>query len=206
MLTGRERAVERLECRRSRRSIRSHGMLTGVDRGTVTVTATSEGKSATATRVIVIKYRSITAGTMHACDIASGGIAWCWGLNGNEGRLGSDQLSATAMSNVPVKVPGDLRFAQLSTYGRHTCGVTLDGKAYCWGYNGWGALGSGSNVGQSPTPMAVAGNLKFRAISAGADHTCGVDDRQPRRTAGATTTGVSSAPRTRPGRAARRCS
>ena len=150
------------------------GMLTGVDRGTVTVTATSEGKSATVTRVIVIKYRSISAGTMHACDIASGGIAWCWGLNGNEGRLGSDLLSADAMSATPVKVPGGLRFAQLSTYGRHTCGVTLDGKAYCWGYNGWGSLGSGSNVSSSPTPMAVAGNLTFRSVSAGADHTCGV--------------------------------
>ncbi|HEX5074239.1 MAG TPA: Ig-like domain-containing protein [Gemmatimonadaceae bacterium] len=150
------------------------GMLTGVDRGTVTVTATSEGKSATVTRVVVIKYRSISAGTMHACDIASGGIVWCWGLNGAEGRLGSPQLGETSMSSVPTKLPGNLRFAQLSTYGRHTCGITLDGKAYCWGYNGWGALGSGSNVGQSPIPMPVAGNIAFRSISAGSDHTCGV--------------------------------
>jgi len=150
------------------------GMLTGVDRGTVTVTATSEGKSATVTRVVVIKYRSISAGTMHACDIASGGIVWCWGLNGAEGRLGSPQLGEAAMSSVPTKLPGTLRFAQLSTYGRHTCGITLDGKAYCWGYNGWGALGSGSNATQSPTPMPVAGNIAFRSISAGSDHTCGV--------------------------------
>jgi alpha-tubulin suppressor-like RCC1 family protein len=150
------------------------GMLTGVDRGTVIVTATSEGKSATATRVVVIKYRSITAGSMHACDIASGGIAWCWGLNGNEGRLGSDQMSANAMSSVPVRVPGDVRFAQLSTYGRHACGVALDGRAYCWGYNGWGMLGSGSNASQSATPVAVAGNLTFRSVTAGSDHSCGV--------------------------------
>jgi alpha-tubulin suppressor-like RCC1 family protein len=150
------------------------GMLTGVDRGTVTVTATSEGKSATANIVVVIKYRSISAGTMHACDIASGGIVWCWGLNGAEGRLGSPQLGESSMSNVPMKLPGELRFAQLSTYGRHTCGITLEGKAYCWGYNGWGSLGSGSNAGQSATPMAVSGNLTFRSVSAGADHTCGV--------------------------------
>jgi len=150
------------------------GMLTGVDRGTITVTATSEGKSATVTRVVVIKYRSISAGTMHACDIASGGIVWCWGLNGAEGRLGSALLGETSMSSVPTKLPGNLRFAQLSTYGRHTCGITLDGKAYCWGYNGWGALGSGSDAAQSSTPMAVAGNIAFRSISAGSDHTCGV--------------------------------
>jgi alpha-tubulin suppressor-like RCC1 family protein len=78
------------------------------------------------------------------------------------------------MSNVPVRIPGDLHFAQISSYGRHTCGITLAGKAYCWGYNGWGGLGDGSNSSQSFTPVAVSGGITFRAISTGADHTCGV--------------------------------
>ena len=56
-------------------------------RAGVTVTATSEGKTATVTRVVVIKYRSISAGTMHVCDIASGGIVWCWGLNGADWQV-----------------------------------------------------------------------------------------------------------------------
>jgi len=150
------------------------GVLTGIDRGTITVTATSEGKVGTRSQVIVIKYRSISAGTMHACDIASGGIAWCWGLNGAEGRIGSDQLSSSAMSSTPVKVPGNLRFTQLATFGRHTCALTSEGKAYCWGYNGWGALGGNTNVSQSYTPVAVAGNLTFRSITAGSDHACAV--------------------------------
>ena len=150
------------------------GVLTGIDRGTITVTATSEGKLGTQSHVIVIKYRSISAGTMHACDIASGGIVWCWGLNGAEGRIGSDQLSSSSMSSTPVKVPGNLRFAQLATFGRHTCALTADGKAYCWGYNGWGALGANTNVSQSFTPVAVAGNLTFRSITAGSDHACAV--------------------------------
>ncbi|HEY9225569.1 MAG TPA: Ig-like domain-containing protein, partial [Gemmatimonadaceae bacterium] len=50
------------------------GQLLGIDRGTVTITATSEGKTGSASRVIVIKYRSMVAGSMHACDIASGGF------------------------------------------------------------------------------------------------------------------------------------
>ncbi len=150
------------------------GVLTGVDRGTVTITATSEGKIGTATRVVVIKYRSLSAGTMHACDLASGGIAWCWGLNGNEGRIGSATLGANAYSDVPVRVPGNLRFTRLSTYGRTTCALTAQGDAWCWGYNGWGALGAGSNAGMSITPLKVAGNLTFRDISVGGDHACGV--------------------------------
>ena len=150
------------------------GVVTGIDRGTITITAASEGKIGTRSQVIVIKYRSISAGTMHACDIASGGIAWCWGLNGAEGRIGSDQLSSSSMSSTPVKVPGNLRFTQLATFGRHTCALTNEGKAYCWGYNGWGALGGNTNVGQSYTPVAVAGNLTFRSITAGSDHACAI--------------------------------
>jgi alpha-tubulin suppressor-like RCC1 family protein len=150
------------------------GVLTGIDRGTITVTATSEGKIGTQSHVIVIKYRSVSAGTMHACDIASGGIAWCWGLNGSEGRIGSDQLSSSSMSSVPVKVPGNLRFTQLATFGRHTCALAGEGRAYCWGYNGWGALGGNTTVSQSFTPVAVAGTLTFRSITAGSDHACAV--------------------------------
>jgi len=150
------------------------GVITGIDRGTVIITAASEGKIGTRSQVIVIKYRSISAGTMHACDIASGGIVWCWGLNGAEGRIGSDQLSSSSMSSTPVKLPGNIRFTQLATFGRHTCALTAEGKAYCWGYNGWGALGGNTNVGKSYTSVAVAGNLTFRSITAGSDHACAV--------------------------------
>jgi alpha-tubulin suppressor-like RCC1 family protein/uncharacterized protein YjdB len=154
------------------------GVLTGLDRGTVTITATSETKTGSASRVIVIKYRQLAAGSMHACDIASGGFVWCWGLNGREGRIGSATLGDNAMSAVPVLVPNTgptaLRFAQLSSYGTHTCGVTIDSRGYCWGNNSWGQLGGNSNASQSNVPVAVSSTLQFRQISAGADHSCGV--------------------------------
>src|SRR5262245_8988899 len=154
------------------------GQLLGLDRGTVTITATSETKTGTVSRVIVIKYRSMAAGSMHACDISSGGFVWCWGLNGREGRIGGATMGDNAMSTAPVFVPNTgwnaLRFTELSSYGTHTCGITVDAKAYCWGNNSWGQLGAASNVSQSNTPLLVAGNLSFRQVSAGADHSCGV--------------------------------
>jgi alpha-tubulin suppressor-like RCC1 family protein len=152
------------------------GQLTGIDRGTVTVTATSEGRSGTASRVVVIRYRQITAGSMHACDIASGGIVWCWGLNGREGRIGSATMGDSAWSTAPAKLAGSgptgVRFAQLSSYGNHTCGLSTEGKAYCWGANGWGQLGSYSNGNPSYSMVAVPGGLTFKQVSVAAEHSC----------------------------------
>lgn len=154
------------------------GALTGLDRGTVTVTATSEGKFGSATRVVVIKYRSIAAGTMHACDIASGGIVWCWGLNGTQGRIGSPQLGDGLGSATPVRVPNTgpnaTRVVQLSTYGTTTCALAVDGKAWCWGSNSWSALGNASAGSQSFTPVPVSGGMTYKQVSVGSDHACAI--------------------------------
>jgi alpha-tubulin suppressor-like RCC1 family protein len=53
----------------------------------------------------------------------------------------------------------------------HTCALTVQGAAYCWGLNADGQLGNGGNA-NSPTPVPVAGGLTFEAISAGWWHTC----------------------------------
>ena len=55
----------------------------------------------------------------------------------------------------------------------HTCGIAIDGDAYCWGGNGHGQLGDGSLNNRS-TPVQVAGGLVWRTVSAGVDNTCGV--------------------------------
>lgn len=151
------------------------GVLTGLDRGTVTVTATSEGKAGTATRVVVIKYRSLVAGTQHSCDIASGGIVWCWGQNGNEGRIGMPLLGDQVVSSQPVRVPSTgptgIRAVQLASFGRHTCALDTNGKAWCWGSNAWGALGV-AGINQTATPIAVAGGMTFSRIAVGSEHSC----------------------------------
>ena len=70
-----------------------------------------------------------------------------------------------------------LAFRQVSGGGAHTCGVTTDDRAFCWGSND-SKLGNGL-VPDSPTPVEVRGGLRFRSLSAGLSHACGVttDDR-----------------------------
>jgi alpha-tubulin suppressor-like RCC1 family protein len=55
--------------------------------------------------------------------------------------------------------------------GAHACGLTSDGSAFCWGNNSFGQLGDSTTI-QRDVPTAVAGGLKFSALSAGYAHTC----------------------------------
>ena len=59
-------------------------------------------------------------------------------------------------------------------YG-HSCGIGTDSAAYCWGarFGGAFALGAGSPV-SSTAPVGVTGGLRFRAIAAGDDYSCGL--------------------------------
>ena len=65
-------------------------------------------------------------------------------------------------------------FAQISTGLLHTCGVATDSRAYCWGWNVHGQVGNGMTIYDQRTPALVVGGLRFRQISAGSYHTCGV--------------------------------
>ena len=75
-----------------------------------------------------------------------------------------------------------LSFRQISAGDLHTCGVTTDDRAYCWGANsdfgfdvgGGGQLGDGTTVNYRLKPTAVAGGLRFLEVSAGTSHSCGI--------------------------------
>ena len=85
------------------------------------------------------EFDSITAGHFHACGL-DGTDAFCWGKN-NNGQIGNDTTPTDAAN--PRWVAGNLKFRTLSAGGYHTCGVTVDNEAYCWGLNGNGQLGTG---------------------------------------------------------------
>ncbi len=116
-------------------------------------------------------FSTLSAGNAHTCAVTTGGAAYCWGAGGR-GELGN---GATASSAVPIAVSGGLTFASVtaSNMENFTCGLTTSGSAYCWGDNDNLQLGNGQ-TGSSSSPIAVAGGLRFTALSAGSLHVCGV--------------------------------
>jgi alpha-tubulin suppressor-like RCC1 family protein len=136
-----------------------------------------------------LAFASVSAGAAHTCGITTSGAAYCWGSN-DHGQLGEGAPSSTgptgggggALRTAPAAVAGALRFTSISAGLDHTCAVSVDGAAYCWGSDHQGQLGDGGAtpddaqgvaVGQ-PEPVPVAGGVRFTAVSAGSGFTCGL--------------------------------
>ena len=134
----------------------------------------------------------VSAGIFSSCAVDLTGAAFCWGDN-QIGELGN---GSTTSSPTPTSVvsPQGVSFSSVSLSNAfgidstwHACALASDGAAYCWGDDAFGELGSGTAQAEtcinnrgvvgpcSTLPVAVAGGISFRAISAGGDFTCGVD-------------------------------
>lgn len=114
---------------------------------------------------------SVAVGYMHACAILNTKAVKCWG-NAASGQLGNG-TSSTMGSLVPVDVGWLPSGAVSLSLGRtHSCAVTPEGGAKCWGHNQEGQLGNGTTV-RAVWPTDVTGLTSgVKSISAGAYHTC----------------------------------
>jgi len=117
------------------------------------------------------RFASISEGSTSQpnCGVTNASEARCWGANLHYVLRGEEDTSS-----VPVPVTGIPMVAAVSSGGFQACTLTTAGAAYCWGDNGFGALGDGLQVKSSATPVAVAGGHTFAAISSGQMHVCGL--------------------------------
>ncbi len=122
---------------------------------------------------------SISAGYLHTCAVLVLGAVWCWGEN-RTGQLGIN--SSVTKKTSPTMVVGldgtSLSSTAVTSATSHTCGrVQSGGGLRCWGYNFYGALGSG-NYSDARSPVVVlslgGGQESGVVIAAGGTHTCAV--------------------------------
>jgi alpha-tubulin suppressor-like RCC1 family protein len=128
--------------------------------------------------------------SIHTCAIASDGLAYCWGGNGNNpgdppatqyyGQLGNN--STAYYNDEPVAVVGDLAskaVLSIATAGYHTCAIAVDSGVYCWGAGYSGQLGNGSTgnllkpTGDIKNSGALNGKITI-SITGGRDFTCAI--------------------------------
>jgi alpha-tubulin suppressor-like RCC1 family protein len=100
-----------------------------------------------------ITFVDITAGLYDfTCGRTSDGTAYCWGQNLPAGQLGS---LGSHERLTPYPVGGGHRFTQLSAGFATTCGITVIGRAVCWGAGSNGQLGDGTMTEAAFTPVFV---------------------------------------------------
>ena len=96
---------------------------------------------------------TISAGFGHTCVVTAGGAAACWGRN-TYGQIGDDStVEALGPSDVSGLSSGESAIAAGST---HSCALSQGGAVACWGRNGFGELGDGTNT-ERHTPVGVTG-------------------------------------------------
>lgn len=120
-----------------------------------------------------VTFTSVVVGRYHSCGLTVVGAAYCWGYNGN-GQIGdgttTDRLTATA-----VAMPAEVTFASLAVGDIHTCGLTAEGAAYCWGGNTLGRLGDGTTTPRlTPVAVVMPAGVTFASMSAGYANSCGL--------------------------------
>ncbi|MCU0277470.1 MAG: fibronectin type III domain-containing protein [Candidatus Nanopelagicales bacterium] len=114
---------------------------------------------------------AVTGGWEHACALDLAGSVYCWG--------DAPFSDGTAWSAAPFTQPGmPGAFSQLAAGLDFTCGIS-DGRAYCWGINSSGQLGTGSYL-SSVTPQAVRTDgvlhdKTLTSLAAGRRHMCAID-------------------------------
>jgi len=82
-------------------------------------------------------------------------------------------------SPTAIEPPADVAFAAVTAGGDHTCGLTNQNAAFCWGSNTRAQLGNGTaDPTAQSAPVSAAGSLRFVALNAGGIHTCGLTDRR----------------------------
>jgi alpha-tubulin suppressor-like RCC1 family protein len=126
-----------------------------------------------------IRFREVSAGAYHSCGVTPTNSAYCWGGD-STGQLGdgASYTNCTSGGDVlpcrtrPTAVAGGYRFRQVDAGVYHTCGVTTDNRAFCWGDGRDGAIGNGTRS-ISSSPKRVSGVLSFQRVSAGFNRTCG---------------------------------
>ncbi|MCB9735353.1 MAG: hypothetical protein H6745_22425 [Deltaproteobacteria bacterium] len=80
------------------------------------------------------RFLSLSVGRGHACGIVEGAEEIrCWGDNGyGQARIGE---------GVGLFYPGTSeRFSEVTAGNYHSCAVSNGGRAYCWGWDGYGAV------------------------------------------------------------------
>ncbi|HZN19292.1 MAG TPA: tandem-95 repeat protein [Micromonosporaceae bacterium] len=156
---------------------------TTTDRSTpVTVQVDTDPDPGSTVLADLTNVATVVTGGLHTCALVTDSSVRCWGFNGS-GQLG-DATTTGRHTAVRVQVDTDpdvdaplTGVVALAAGANHTCARLSDDSVRCWGDNGSGQLGDGTNSDRH-LPTAVPGfdgstlDRQAKLLTAGDVHTC----------------------------------
>ena len=90
------------------------------------------------------------------------------GISAGVATISGSAFGGTGTATVTVQI---LHLTAVSAGDLHSCGLAVDGSAWCWGGDQADQLGDSTETNSS-APVATHGGLKFASIVAGYAHNC----------------------------------
>jgi alpha-tubulin suppressor-like RCC1 family protein len=127
------------------------------------------GSTAIAVAVADQEYASQTCALLVTKKVSCWGTNWTGQLgNGTVETFGTPPLHLTP--SPPIALSADVTAIAVGAY--HSCARLSNGQISCWGQDGEGQIGNGSQNGDQSVPSAPLSLARATAISAGNDQTC----------------------------------
>lgn len=118
-------------------------------------------------------FCKISAGYTFNLAIDKNGRGWSWGYNVG-GILGDNTVTSR---RTPVSIAGTNKtFCEISAGDQHSLAIDVNGQGWAWGTNGFGRTGLNTTSGSVRTPAQICGGHTFCKISAGLQHSLGLDN------------------------------
>ena len=122
------------------------------------------------------KFRAVATGLTHSMALSEDGVVFTCGNNSN-GQLGNGALTAINPEYNPIDatgLPANTTFGAIGAGHFHSLTTTLQGKAYAWGSNANGQLGTGqAGNARNPSPLEVSApaDTGVTILTGGKEHT-----------------------------------
>ena len=130
------------------------------------------------------KAMDVALGSYYTCALLTNGSVMCWG-EGTYGELGAGWSITSSTTPIYTSTLGSSARSgvAISSGSVHTCVLLDDGSVVCWGYNGWGTLGTGSYTNMFvPTyvnSLSSGSSTTATSIDGGYGHTCAITNNGP---------------------------
>jgi len=117
-------------------------------------------------------WSKVSKNRYNGAAIKTDGTLWTWGAN-QSGAIGNGTSGGANGKSSPVQVGALTNWSSVSIGDKFMVATKTNGTLWAWGYNGYGALGTGNNTSYS-SPVQIGALTDWQSVSTNASHVLAV--------------------------------